>query len=76
VVFSGAGQDRRAVVYDFKTNRRRASEGAGEFASRMEKLYRNQMESYRKALSALSGIDISRIDAVLLLVATGEAVKI
>jgi ATP-dependent exoDNAse (exonuclease V) beta subunit len=76
VVFSGAGQDRRAVVYDFKTNRRRASEGAGEFASRMEKLYRNQMESYRKALSALSGIDISGIDAVLLLVATGEAVKI
>jgi ATP-dependent helicase/nuclease subunit A len=76
VVFSGEGESRRAVIYDFKTNRRRPDESAGDFAFRMESGYRAQMAAYRAALSHLTGIRLESVDAVLLLVDTGEACKV
>ena len=74
VVFTGTGSNRKAVIYDFKTNARRRDESEGEFARRMAETYRGQMTSYRQALVALTGLAPTDISAVLLLTATGAAV--
>jgi hypothetical protein len=44
--------------------------------TRMESGYRAQMAAYRAALSHLTGIPLESVDAVLLLVDTGEACKV
>ena len=74
VVFTETGPNRKAVIYDFKTNARRRDESEGEFARRMAETYRGQMTSYRQALVALTGLAPADISAVLLLTATGAAV--
>ena len=76
VVFEGTGSDRSAVIYDFKTDAKVAGETDSAFANRIRQEYLFQLESYRKALCALTGIPLERIDAVLLLEATSSAVKI
>ena len=72
VVFAGG----KAVIYDFKTNARGPQEGAEDFARRMASTYAGQMRSYRKALAALSGLPAADISTVLLLSATGAAVRV
>ena len=74
VVFTGTGPNRKAVIYDFKTNARRRGESEADFACRMAETYRGQMTSYRQALAALTGLVPTDISAVLLLTATGAAV--
>ena len=72
VVFAGG----KAVIYDFKTNARGPKEDEAAFARRMAETYAGQMRSYRKALSALSGLPAADISTVLLLSATGAAVRV
>jgi hypothetical protein len=76
VVFVGVGEERRAFIYDFKTNRLRAGESVAQFEMRMAGEYFRQMESYRKALGALAKIPVERISATLLLAATQSAVAV
>ena len=76
VVFTGRGKNMRAVIYDYKTNRKRPDESDVDFAARMKHSYRQQMDSYREALQLLTGIPGERISAVLLLTETGEAVTV
>lgn len=75
VVFSGAGDARRAVIYDFKTNRRKRAESPADFAVRMKRTYVFQMASYKGALARLTGLPANRITAKLLLCDTGAAVE-
>ena len=74
VVFRNGGE--RAVIYDFKTNAARNGEDAETFAGRMRQSYSGQLCSYRRALAALTGIPDGRIEAFLLLEATGAAVAV
>ena len=76
VVFTGAGDSRSAVIYDFKTSAKRESESSEAFAGRMRETYASQMKDYRKALAALTGIPHSRITAKLLLASTGASVLV
>ena len=75
VVFTGEGTERRAVVYDFKTNEP-CDETNETFAARMRATYAGQMSSYRHAVHELTGIPQDRISSVLLLLATGHVVKL
>ncbi len=70
VVFSGSGADRRAVIYDFKTNALRPGETCDEYAVRLRNSYRLQMAAYCKAVHALSGIPLENIFSKLLLTRT------
>ena len=72
VVFSGGG----AVIYDFKTNAKGPKESEGDFARRMSETYAGQMQTYRRALMALTGLAAERVSAVLLLSATGAALPV
>lgn len=74
VVITGSGAERRATIYDFKTNAKGAEESAEEFRTRIKETYLKQMEAYRHALSALTGIPPEMIAVKLLLEATGEMV--
>ena len=76
VVFTGEGTERRATIYDFKTNEPRTDETADAFAARMRATYSGQMSSYRHAIHELTGIPLDRITPVLLLLATGRVVKL
>lgn len=76
VVFLEKNGAKRAVVYDFKTNARRARETPEAFGERMRARYAGQMEAYRRALSALTGLPAGAIDTVLLLEATRTAVAV
>ena len=76
VVFTGAGESRTAVVYDFKTNARRPDETETAFAERMRETYGPQMNAYREALEALTGLPSARIRTTLLLTATATALPI
>lgn len=76
VVFSGAGESCRAVIYDFKTNRKHQNESDADFAERMRSAYAFQMASYRSALSRLAGMPPNAISAKLLLHSTGTAVDV
>ena len=67
VVFTGSGEDRRAEIYDFKTNAMRRGETVGAYEARMRETYRSQMSSYRRAVGMLAGIPPERISAKLLL---------
>ena len=76
VVFMGEGPERRATIYDFKTNEPRKDETADTFAARMRATYSGQMSSYRHAVHELTGIPLDRISSALLLLATGHVVKL
>lgn len=73
VVFRGEGENRKAEIYDFKTNAMHSGETEQEFESRMKEKYAGQMDSYRKALAKLCGINEAQITTTLLLTATGTA---
>ena len=70
VVFTDESGERRATIYDFKTNARRDGEDVEAFSRRMKETYLPQMRMYRSALSALTGIPQDRISARLLLYET------
>jgi len=76
VVFRGSGAERTATICDFKTNARRADETPVAFAARMCELYAAQMTTYGRALQALTGIPMERIQARLLLEATMQSVPV
>jgi ATP-dependent exoDNAse (exonuclease V) beta subunit len=61
VLHGPPGACRRAVVTDFKTDR----VSAGELDGRVE-LYRPQLESYRRVLARITGLDARAIEARLL----------
>ena len=75
VVFTGEGAERAAVIYDFKTNALRTGDSAEAFEQRMCQTYMSQMNAYRAALGALTGLPASRIRSVLLLQSTESAVE-
>ena len=75
VVFSGEGDGRKASVYDFKTNALKPGETVEAFEMRMRMAYGSQMEAYRAAVEALTGIPSCRIRTVLLLDSTGTSVE-
>ena len=76
VVFAGTGAARRAVIYDFKTNARQGNESPAAFAERMVRTYAAQMHAYRRALASLANLPLDRVQAVLLLEATQDAVQL
>ena len=76
VVFSGEGSDRRAAIFDFKTNAMLSGESADSYVERMRNSYRPQMEAYRRAVQMLSGIPAERISANLLLTRTRSVVEV
>ena len=75
VVFTGTGADRRATIYDFKTNVPRPEETEAAFAVRMRAQYAGQMRAYAAALAQLAGLPPDRIETVLLLTATSSTVR-
>jgi ATP-dependent exoDNAse (exonuclease V) beta subunit len=75
VVFTGEGEEREAVIYDFKTNALRSGESTEAFERRMCRTYAPQMNAYRAALGTLTGLPRKRIRSVLLLESTGTAVE-
>lgn len=75
VVFTGEGDEREAVIYDFKTNALRSGESTEAFEQRMSRTYSPQMNAYRAALGTLTGLQSSRIRSVLLLQSTGTVVE-
>ena len=76
VVFSGSGDTRRAVIYDFKTNVKREGESTEAFESRLRETYEGQMATYVASLAKLTGIPQSRIEAKLLASATMSVVPV
>ena len=75
VVFTGEGAAREAVIYDFKTNAQKTDESAEAFEQRMCRTYAPQMNAYRAAIGALTGLPANRIRTVLLLQSTESAVE-
>lgn len=76
VVFTGSGDARRATIYDFKTNARRANETPADFAARLHATYDTQMRDYRRALARLTHLPEGRIALKMLLEATGTAEEV
>ena len=74
VVFRGEGEDRRAEIYDWKTNRLRPGETPDAFAARMAETYAGQMRAYRAAVARLANLPADRVSATLLLTETRAAV--
>jgi len=73
VTFTGTGDSRLATIYDFKTNAKRPDETDDAFSERMRLAYAGQMQDYRAALAALTGMPPERISVVLLLRETMSA---
>ena len=76
VVFSGSGDARRAVIYDFKTNVQREGESVEAFENRLRETYEGQMATYVASLAKLTGIPQSRIEAKLLASATMSVIPV
>ncbi len=66
VVFRGEGADRRATVYDFKTNAMRPKETREEFERRMQETYAGQLAAYRAAVVSLCALPPERVSCALL----------
>jgi ATP-dependent exoDNAse (exonuclease V) beta subunit len=75
VVFVEEAGRRKAVILDFKSNRRRDNETEEVFATRMRETYASQMISYCQALVHLSKIPARDIRCTLLLTDTRQAVS-
>lgn len=73
VAFSTENGMKSAVVYDYKTNAMRRDETQEEYESRMVDEYRDQMATYKTALSSITGIPKERIATKLLLTQTMTA---
>ena len=76
VVFSGSGDARQAVIYDFKTNAKREGESVVAFENRLRKTYEGQMAMYVASLAKLTGIPQNRIEAKLLASATMSVIPV
>jgi ATP-dependent helicase/nuclease subunit A len=76
VVFSGEGAERKAEIFDFKTNAPRSGEPPEEFATRMRETYLPQMSAYRRAVHMITGIPSERVSARLLLTRTRTVVEV
>ena len=76
VVFSGEGAERKAEIFDFKTNAKRSGESVADYEVRMRETYLPQMSAYRRAVHLLSGMPLERISAQLLLVRTRTVVPV
>ena len=76
VVFRGEGDERRAEIQDWKTNRLRPGEDEAAFAARMAETYAGQMRAYRAAVARLAGLPADRVTSTLLLAATRAAVPV
>ena len=76
VVFTGEGDERRAVIYDFKTSRNVRKIPEAEFDAELRARYRSQLEAYRAALSRLTGIPSVRIGMSLLLTESKREVRL
>jgi ATP-dependent exoDNAse (exonuclease V) beta subunit len=76
VVFAGTGAERRAVIYDFKTNAKDPAESDEAFARRIAQWYAPQMAAYRAALAALTHLPAERISTCCLLAANMGAVRV
>jgi ATP-dependent helicase/nuclease subunit A len=66
---------RRAELYDYKTNRKRDNESAGQCTERMRQTYAQQMNAYCRALTLLTNIPATNIRTTLLLTETMTAVN-
>lgn len=75
VVFCGTGPDRRATIYDFKTNTL-GPKGLATFEDKLRHAYTPQMTAYRSALAALTGLPLDHIAAILLPTATARPISI
>ena len=75
VVFTGEGAERKAIIYDFKTNTLKSGESTEAFERRMCRTYAPQMNAYRAALGTLTGLPVNRIRSVLLLQSSESAVE-
>jgi hypothetical protein len=76
VVFTGEGAQRRAMIYDFKTNAMREGETQSAYEDRLRESYMPQMAAYRRAVHMLAGIPPERISAHLLLTRTRSVVGV
>ncbi|MGN0855645.1 MAG: UvrD-helicase domain-containing protein [Kiritimatiellia bacterium] len=76
VVFTGTRGARRATIYDFKTNALRPDETPEAFAARLRTAYTDQMQSYRRALSRLTGLPEGKITLTMLLESTAAAIDV
>jgi ATP-dependent helicase/nuclease subunit A len=65
---------RRAEIIDFKTDALEPDDGAS-LAARVEH-YRPQIEAYRRAMAALTGLEPGSIAAVLAFTSVGRAVTV
>lgn len=70
VVIQGSGDNRRATIYDIKSNRRPKDTTVDDFHTTMAATYSSQMHSYRQALSALLGLPPTAIRTQLILLST------
>ena len=76
VVFTGEGADRKAVIFDFKTNAMRQGETVGAYETRLREAYAPQMAAYRRAVHMLAGIPLADVSAKLLLTRTRSIVDV
>ena len=76
VVFMGEGDNRQAMIYDFKTNAKRTQESEADFLWRLSESYRGQMAAYRAALARLTGISDKNISCFLLSTAIKKVCQI
>ena len=76
VVFTGEGSERRAVIYDFKTTRNTRRLPESEFDAELRERYRPQLETYRTALSRLTGIPSAHIGLSILLTESRREVSL
>ena len=76
VVFVGEGDNRKAMIYDFKTNAKRTQESEADFLQRLCASYRGQMSAYRQALARLTGISTENISCFLLSTAIKKVCQI
>ena len=76
VVFMGEGADRKAVIFDFKTNAMRQGETVGAYETRLREAYAPQMAAYRRAVHMLTGIPLADVSAKLLLTRTRSIVDV
>lgn len=65
-----------AIIYDYKSNRKRQNEDPQTFTSRMRESYAPQLAAYRQAIASLSGLPDCRITTRLLLTETLDCIEV
>jgi ATP-dependent helicase/nuclease subunit A len=74
VMFSVEEGNRKADIFDFKTNAMRPGESVEDYEERMHETYMTQMAAYRRAVHMLAKIPLERISTHLLLTRTRSIV--